>query len=91
MSGREVSVKLPHNPRLGRPAKYDWDTLTDGGERVLKEGDDFDCTAESMVILIRRTAKVRRLAVNVSRYSEGDEAFVRVQFYKAEACNASAV
>jgi hypothetical protein len=52
--------------RLGRPTSYPWDDWTDGQERVLREGKDFKCMAESFVILARRTAKVRGLHVTVS-------------------------
>jgi hypothetical protein len=52
--------------RLGRPTSYPWTDWTDGKERVLREGEDFKCMAESFVILARRTAKVRNLHVTVS-------------------------
>jgi hypothetical protein len=52
--------------RLGRPMTYPWDEWTDGEERVLIEGDDFSCMAESFVLLARRTAKVRGLHAVVS-------------------------
>ena len=52
--------------RLGRPTRYPWDEWTDGKERVLKEGDDFTCMAESFVLLARRTARVRGLELAVS-------------------------
>jgi len=52
--------------RLGRPMRYPWDQWTDGTERLLCEGEDFTCMAESFVILARRTGKVRGLHVVAS-------------------------
>jgi hypothetical protein len=54
-------------PTLGRPAKYPWDLWIDGQEHFLREGDDFDSTAESFVILVRRTARTRGIPVEVHR------------------------
>lgn len=51
---------------LGRPTRYPWDQWTDGSERVLREGEDFKCMAESFVLLARRTARVRDLHVVAS-------------------------
>jgi hypothetical protein len=77
--------------RLGRPEKYPWATWIDGAERLLLEGEDFDCTAESFVILVRRTARVRHLGVSVSRATSavGSPA-VRVKFHLVGAHNAKA-
>jgi hypothetical protein len=52
--------------RLGRPATYPWDEWTDGRERLLREGQEFTCMAESFVLLARRTARVRGLHVVAS-------------------------
>jgi hypothetical protein len=57
---------------LGRPTLYPWDEWTDGQERILKEGDDFKCMAESFVLLVRRTAKVRDLEATVSTMTISD-------------------
>jgi len=62
-------VYFPNEDRkvpLGRPTRYPWDEWTDGEERILREGDDFTCMAESFVLLARRTARVRGLTVSVS-------------------------
>jgi hypothetical protein len=59
-------------PILGRPPKYDWRSWTDGKEYFLLEGVDFDCSAESFTILVRRTARSKSLAVTVSRISITD-------------------
>jgi hypothetical protein len=53
---------------LGRPARYPWNLWTDGTERLLVEGVDFACMAESFVLLARRTASVRGLKAHVSRH-----------------------
>lgn len=52
--------------RLGRPPAYPWKEWTDGTERLLVEGKDFRCMAESFALLARRTARVRGLHVTVS-------------------------
>jgi hypothetical protein len=78
---------LSNSPKLGRPTKYNWDEIADGATHVLEEGKDFDCTAESFVILVRRTARVRHQAVSVCRANTT----VTVQFYITEECSASAV
>jgi len=52
--------------RLGRPTSYPWDEWTDGQERLFREGEDFTSMAESFVLLVRRTARVRGLSVVVS-------------------------
>lgn len=52
--------------RLGRPPRYPWDEWSDGRERVLREGQDFLCMAESFVLLCRRTARIRSMQVTVS-------------------------
>jgi hypothetical protein len=67
--------------RLGRPQKYDWDELADGTERTLERGQDFDCTAESFVVLARRTARIRHMKIEVSRISDD---LVRFKFYAAQ-------
>lgn len=82
---------MSRNPKLGRPAKYDWELFTNGETHVLREGVDFECTAESFVILVRRTARVRRIAVDVSRLTEDGHSLVRVRFFIPEDCSASAV
>jgi hypothetical protein len=78
-------------PTLGRPAKYRWDLWTDGGEWFLRHDEDFDCTAESFVVLVRRTARARGLSVDVHRvslkedtgpYVAGD--YVKFSFSQAE-------
>jgi hypothetical protein len=51
---------------LGRPTRYPWKEWIEGPERVLKEGADFSCMAESFVLLARRTARVRGLEVVIS-------------------------
>lgn len=55
--------------KLGRPTRYPWDEWTDGKERVLREGENFSCMAESFALLCRRTARVRGLQVTVSTMS----------------------
>jgi hypothetical protein len=77
--------------KLGRPEKYPWSEWTDGTERVLLEGEDFDCTAESFVILVRRTARVRKLMVSVSRTLAENTPAVRVQFHVAGKHSAAAI
>jgi hypothetical protein len=78
--------------RLGRPEKYPWSDWTDGTERILLESEDFDCTAESFVILVRRTARVKKLAVSVSRTTVDDGTpAVRVKFHVPKEQHAAAV
>jgi hypothetical protein len=69
-------MATPHpTPALGRPAKYDWPLWTNGEEHFVLEGRDFDCTAESLTILLRRHARSRRppMTIEVHRVtvSEG--------------------
>ena len=59
--------------RLGRPPKYDWNAWMDGDEWEVTHGVDFDCTAESFAILVRRTARTKGYDVVVS--VSGDDVY----------------
>jgi hypothetical protein len=57
--------------KLGRPTQYDWDDLIKesmlfGKEHEFTAGEDFDCMPRSFASLVRRTARVRGLRVEVS-------------------------
>jgi hypothetical protein len=63
--------------RIGRPLLYDWDKLIaecfKGIEHDYESGKDFACTPMSFGALVRRTARVRGLSVNVS--VDGDHVY----------------
>lgn len=52
-------------PKIGRPSKYAWDELTDGGIWKAKYGEDFTSTTISFRTLLRYQAKARSLKVEV--------------------------
>lgn len=55
-------------PRSDRRRRYDWALIFDGQFRELEWGVDFDCRPSSLVVTIRRAARVRRRAVVVRSY-----------------------
>jgi hypothetical protein len=58
--------------RLGRPPKYDWETLMESGdEYTFTQGKDFDCMPVSFGVLVRMTA--RRYGREVAVSVQGDD------------------
>lgn len=58
---RDVSMA----PRIGRPPKYDWETLCDGSVWKAIQGRDFDTTPKNYRTLLRYQARKRDQPVEV--------------------------
>lgn len=50
-------------PRIGRPPKYDWETLTDGTIWKARQGEDFEGKPAGFRTLLRYQARTRNLKV----------------------------
>lgn len=70
---------FPEGLRVGRPGKYDWDTLLNGKIWRLEVGEDLDVKPESFRMTAKAAAKTRGGILKTAK--DGDKAMI-IQFIK---------